>query len=301
MDINWKALFYDTPFVTRMLSTMVLIIITLGIRSIIVRKLADLEGMEATTRRRWIGTVRNATIIVIIAIVVVIWLAQLRAIAATVVVVAAAIVVATKEFLLNFLGYIYQSTTKFVAIGDRIEMDNIRGDVIDQGLLGMTLMEIGSGEKIHQYTGLTVYVPNSKFLSATIKNETRMWGNYVFHLITIPVSRGDTWELAEQALLRAGGECCKPYLESARRLMTSMAHHESLEAPTVEPRVHVQVAAPDRTNLVLRIPVPTRQRGRLEREVTRRYLKILEEMKAQANEPPERGGSTGANLTDGGE
>lgn len=285
--MDWRNLLHDTPFITRLLSTVVLIVITLGIRGIIVRNLARQEELDANIRRRWIVTVRNATILMVVAIVVVIWLEQLRAVAATIVVVAAAIVVATKEFLLNILGYIYQSSTKFVAIGDRIEMDNIRGDVIDQGLLGLTLMEIGSGEKTHQYTGLTVHVPNSKYLTATIKNETRMWGNYVFHLITIPVSRNETWDTAEQALLRAGEESCKPYLETARHYMTSMARHQSLEPPTVEPRVHVQVAAPDRLNLVLRIPVPTRQRGRLEREVTHRYLKISEELKALAGKASE--------------
>ena len=279
--MSWEKLVFDTPFITRLISTVILIVITLAIRSIIVRKLAAKEGVDATIRRRWIVTARNTTILVITAIVVVIWLEQLRAVAATIVVVAAAIVVATKEFLLNILGYIYQSTTKFVVIGDRIEIDNIRGDVIDQGLLGMTLMEIGSGEKTHQYTGLTVHVPNSKYLSSTMKNETRMWGTYVFHLITIPIGRDDAWALAEQALLRAGEESCRPYLEDARRLMTSMARHESLGTPTVEPRVHVQVASPDRINLVLRIPVPTRERGRMEREVTLRYLKITEELKAR--------------------
>lgn len=282
--MNWKTLLFETPFITRLLSTIVLIAITGGIRSVIVRKLAAQEGVDATTRRRWIVRVRNVTLLVILAIVVVIWLEQLRAVAATVVVIAAAIVVATKEFLLNILGYIYQSTTKFTVVGDRIEIDGIRGDVIDQSLLGMTLMEIGSGEKTNQHTGLTVHVPNGKYLSAIIKNETRMWGDYVFHLITIPVDRKDGWEVSEKALLRAAVEVCTPYLSTAKKHMTSMARNQSLQAPTVDPRVHVQMAAPDRINLVLRIPVPTRERGRLEREVTRRYLTILEAL--QGGAPP---------------
>lgn len=273
--MNWKILIFETPFLTRLLSTVVLIAVVLGVRSIIVRRISALDAMDTTARRRWIVTARNTTILVILAIVVVIWLEQLRAIAATVVVIAAAIVIATKEFLLNLLGYIYQSSSKFIAVGDRIEIDGIRGDVIDQGMLGTTLMEIGSGEKTNQYTGLTVHVPNSRYLAAAIKNETRMWGEYVFHLVTVPLSSLDEWETAEQALLESANAVCGPYLETARRYMTSVAHHQSLTKPNVAPRVNIQLTAPGRLNLILRIPVPTRQRGRLEHEVTRRYLTIM--------------------------
>ena len=53
-----------------------------------------------------------------------------------------------------------------------------------------------------------------------------------------------------------------PFLDEARKSMTSLSRHHSLEAPSVDPRVHVPAA--DKINLILRMPVPTRQRGRLE-------------------------------------
>ena len=144
------------------------------------RRLMQKEEVDATIRRRWIVTARNITFLIVFIVVVVIWLEQLRAVAATIVVIAAAIVVATKEFLLNIVGFIYQSTAKFSDVGDRIEIDGIRGDVIDQSMLGFTLMEIGSGEKTNQYTGLTIHVPNARYLASIVKNETRMWGGLRF-------------------------------------------------------------------------------------------------------------------------
>lgn len=278
--MNWETFFLntlDTPFVTRALSTVVLIALTIGIRSIIFRELSARKEWDATTRRQWIVTTRNAVLLIILAIIVVIWLEQLRAVAATVVVIAAAVVVATKEFLLNILGFFYQSSAKFISVGDRIEIDQIRGDVIDQNLLGITLLEIGSGEKTNQYTGLTVYVPNSKLLASPIKNETHLWEDYVFHLITIPIGKEHSWEASENALLRAANEVCAPYLDTATRSMKSLSQRHSLEEPSVNPRINVQVAAPDKINLILRMPVPTRQRGRLEQEVTRRYLRFMKE------------------------
>ncbi|MGD9211702.1 MAG: mechanosensitive ion channel, partial [Desulfobacteraceae bacterium] len=200
-------------------------------------------------------------------------------IAATVVVIAAAMVIATKEFLLNILGFLYLESIKFISVGDRIEVDQTRGDVIDLNLLGVTMLEIGSGEKTNQYTGLTVYVPNVKFLSTQIRNETYLWEDYVFHLITIPISNDKHWEDSEKALLQAANEVCEPYIKIATTSMKSLSRRHSLDEPSVNPRIHVQVASTDTINLILRIPVPTRRRGRLEQTVTRRYLQILNEMK----------------------
>ena len=271
--MTWDTLLFETPFVTRLLSTLIFIGVIIGVRSMLLRRFASRQDVDATTRLRWIVTTRNTVFLIILGIVVVIWLEQLRAVAATVVVIAAAIVVATKEFLLNIIGYFHQRSAKFVTVGDRIEVDGIRGDVIDQDLLGMTLMEIGSGEKTNQYTGLTIYVPNAKMLAATVKNETRLWGDYVFHLVTVPVENLQDWEASEEALLEAANKVCAPYLEKAQESMISLSQHHSLEAPTVAPRVNVQIAAADKINLILRMPVPTRHRGRLEQEVTRLYLK----------------------------
>ena len=86
--------------------------------------------------------VRNITIFLILGILILVRLEQLRTIAAFIMVIAAAIVIATKEFLLNVVGFLYRTTAKFVRVGDRIEMDGIRGEVIDQSLMGITLLEI---------------------------------------------------------------------------------------------------------------------------------------------------------------
>jgi small-conductance mechanosensitive channel len=213
-------------------------------------------------------------LLLIVTVIVVIWIEQLRTIAAAAVVIAAAIVIATKEFLLNIVGYFYRSTAKFFTIGDRIEIDGIRGDVIDQNLMGITLLEIGPGAKTHQYTGLTAHIPNSLFFANTVKNETNLWSDYVFHLMTIPIQADDNWKTKENALLDAAREICSPYMEDARRAMSTQAFQHSLEEPSIDPRVQVQVTGADQYLLILRIPVPVGKRGRMEQEITRRYLEL---------------------------
>jgi hypothetical protein len=48
--MNWKSLLLDTPFVTRLLSTLVLIGITLVVRNMLLRRWGLRQDVDATTR-----------------------------------------------------------------------------------------------------------------------------------------------------------------------------------------------------------------------------------------------------------
>ena len=260
---------------TKLLSTTILIIAVLIVQKYVLRWINNKESFLPTYKRQWIVRLRNITIFMIFGILVVVWLEQLRTIAASIVVIAAAIVLATKKVLLNIVGFFYRTTSKFVTIGDRIEIEGIRGDVIDQNLMGITMLEIGPGDKTHQYTGLTIFLPNSLFLSAKIKNETSLWGDYVFHLMTVPIKADLQWEEAEKALLQAANDVSKPYIEKADEVMKAQALQQNLDVPNIEPRVQVQIAEQDQYNLILRITIPTRKRAKLEQDITRRYLQLM--------------------------
>ena len=110
----------------KLLSTIILIVTVLIIRKYVVHWVKSKETFLPTLKRQWIVRVRNITIFLILGILIVVWLEQLRTIAASIVVIAAAIVIATKEFLLNVIGFFYRTTAKFVSVGDRIEVDGIR-------------------------------------------------------------------------------------------------------------------------------------------------------------------------------
>jgi hypothetical protein len=84
------------------------------------------------------------------------------------------------------------------------------------------------------------------------------------------------WEEAEKALLQAARDVSIPYIDKAGKVMKAQALHQNLEEPSIEPRVQIQIVEPEKYNLVLRVTVPTRKRARLEQDITRRYLQIIE-------------------------
>lgn len=274
-DFDLNTMF-NHPLFGNVLRTVLITVVILFLLRMVRYRMVHLRDMDQAEKRKWMVTSKNIAFMLWLFFIVIIWIQQLQAIGATVVVFAAAIVVATKEFILNIVGYLYRTGAKSFSIGDRIEVNNIRGDVLDQNITGVTLLEVGSGVKTHQYTGTSVFIPNAVFLGTPVKNETLMGGDYVFHIITINLKSNKDWQAAEAALLEAANYVCQPFLEQAIRKMIQVSRKYALDQPGVEPRINIQIPDHDKITFQLRVPVPTKRRGRIEAEILRRYLMNLE-------------------------
>ncbi len=240
------------------------------ISAVFSRLISKQETLETYQRRKILVRVRDMLSALFLIANIIIWNSQLRTIATTLAVIAVAIVIATKEYILNITGFLFRSTAHFFTIGDRIDTGDIRGDVIDQTLVGVWILEIGPGT--NQYTGRTVFIPNSLFLSTSVKNETRMMRDYVFHLISFPLTADDDWEMYEKILLEIANQIVAPYEKAIRDNLRILSRRHGLDAPAFEPRIFIQMPDPEKINLVLRMPVPIQRRGRVEQQVIREYL-----------------------------
>ncbi len=217
-------------------------------------------------RRKWLVQTRNGIVLFLVLGLVFIWGAELRTLALSVVAIAVALVVATKELILCVTGSILKTGARSFKIGDRIQVKDFRGDVIDQNLFATTIMEIGPGKLTHQRTGRVTVLPNSLFVSEPVVNESYTH-DYVLHVFTVPFKREEDWRGAQKALLEAARKHCRPYLEEVRRHMRRISDHQGLDAPSVDPRVTLQIPKAGEVELIIRVPVKATQRGYIEQSI----------------------------------
>jgi small-conductance mechanosensitive channel len=241
-------------------------------RTLAVRALRRTD-LVPEVRRRWMVQMRTAAVVIFLLGLAVIWADEVRAVALSFVAIAAALVLATRELFLCFSGALLRGTARAFSVGDRIEVDGSRGDVIDFGALSTTVLEVGPGP-IHQRTGRAIVIPNSIFLSKPIVNES-LTDDYVLHVLTVPVTESDEWPRSEKALLEAASSECAPFLEDARAHMSRVGAEQGLEPLNVDPRVSIRLPEPGLIHLLLRFPSPVRLRGRLEQAILRRYLESV--------------------------
>lgn len=266
----WKQL---DPFLASSTAKTLLLVVSVGLLRTVFARTLDRHPELGTpeSRRRWKVTVRNVALVVLLAGIMLVWAEELSSLMLSLVALGAAFVLAFKEVINCLSGTIVRTTTRAFSIGDRIEIAGMRGDVIDYSLLSTTLMEVGPGQQTHQFTGRAVVVPNSLFLSNAVINET-FTDDYVLHSFVVAIPRSADWKAAEKALLDAAADECRDYIEAARTFLEQQAQRRSLEPINVDPRVHLRLEDPNRVELVVRIAVPVRRKGRVEQAILRKFL-----------------------------
>ena len=76
-------------------------------------------------------------------------------------------------------------------------------------------------------------------------------------------------------------------MAKARASMDYLTRTQSVDAPSVEPRVTISFPAPDRIDLVLRVPVPVQRKGRIKQQIIRQYLEIIASQSDKPSQEPE--------------
>ena len=250
-----------------LLLTLVLFITVFGLRHISLRFIRRRLPKNDHLQLRWASQIRGVSYAILAFGIFAIWAAELQALAGSFAVLAMAIVWATKETLACIQGAVYRVSANAFVVGDRINIEGIRGDVIDHGLLGTLVLEVGQG---HQRTGRTISIPNSLFMTSPVLNES-LGGEYLLHVIKIPVDRNSDLAEIERRTLAAAQEACADFLEDVRRPIALRYRRHGLNPPLVDPRITYEVVDKNTVNLLLRLPTPVR----LERDVEQRVLRAV--------------------------
>ncbi len=100
--------------------------------------------------------------------------------------ISAAMTIALKEVIVNFFAGIYIKIKKPFKVEDRIEIDNVEGDVINLNAMNFEILEVNKEEGSGQSTGVIIHFPNSLIFSMPVKNYVKAF-KYIWDEITIKI------------------------------------------------------------------------------------------------------------------
>lgn len=133
---------------------------------------------------------RNAQIVITIILIIIIflmWGEKLQGLITIVSFISAGIAIAIREIIFNFFAGVYLKFRKTFEVEDRIEINGIKGDVINVHALGFEILEVGGRIEGEQSTGRIVHIPNSYIFKYTVKNYTKAF-KYIWDEITVKVT-----------------------------------------------------------------------------------------------------------------
>ena len=151
---------------------------------------------------------KNATYItaaLYILILLTIWAGSTRQWATVLSVIGAGVALALHEVLLNIAGWCYIIIRHPYRTGDRIELDGLRGDVIDIRLFQTTMLEVGNWVDGDQSTGRLVHVPHGQIFRKPLFNYTEGF-EYLWNEISLLFTFESNWKKAKDQLLVFGEE-----------------------------------------------------------------------------------------------
>ncbi len=258
------------PFLNQVASSIVLIVAVLSLRTFITRTILRLSP-QSELRRRWIVGVRNYSLMILVVGLGAVWFQALLTFGTLIVGLGVAAVIATKELLQCVTGSFLRTVANTYNVGDRIEINSFRGDVIDTNLFTTTLLEVGPGRSMHLRTGRTIVVPNARMLDPTVVNESFM-RHFVVHVFSVPVPLSGDWQKAERLRLEAAEAESSEFLDEARGYMDTLERSHGLRGLPVQPRTLLQVTEPEKLSILVRIPAPVGRQGAIEQAILRRFL-----------------------------
>jgi len=127
----------------------------------------------------------------------------------------AGITITLQELILSIAGSFFIVLSKVYKPGDRIEMNGIKGDVIDVDSIYTTMMEIGEWVKSDNYSGRIVKISNAFVFRGPVYNYSQNFP-FVWDEITIPIRYQSDIELAKTIVIETATTYLSEYANQAK-------------------------------------------------------------------------------------
>ena len=262
---------FMTGLGTEIVGTVVIVAAVILANIVISAALRGRGWLSRETKLRASVFWRNFSFLIAFLALLFIWRTELRAAALSLAALSVALVLGGKELLTSMLGYIHRTTSGSFEFGDVIEINGIKGEVIDQTLFSTTVLEMSDE---HLFTGRVVQFPNSFYVSQALKNHSRL-GNYQLALVALPLAPGSSLETAKEVLIEAARVVCSEFVAPAQKALRDLEGEQFIVMPSADPRVTVRLGDAGKVTLLLRFPCLTNQRTRTEQDILARYLKAV--------------------------
>jgi len=194
-----QKLFGISPVVqTQIFKSFVILSVLWIIRILIIKSV--IERLEDYKERYfWTKTLRTTTVIIGLLFLSKIWFGVFESIGTFLGLLSAGLAIAFKDLLVNIGGWFFLVTRKPLVVGDRVQIGDVTGDVIDIRLFQFSVMEIGNWVDADQSTGRIIHIPNGLIFTKWQANSTAGF-EYIWDEIPVLITFESDWKKAKKIL-----------------------------------------------------------------------------------------------------
>lgn len=148
----------------------------------------------------------------------------------------AGIAFALQEVIISVAGWLNIVFTNKVAVGQRVLIGNVKGDVIDIGVMTTTIMEIGDWVEGDLYNGRIVSIANSYIFKETVHNYSSEYP-FLWDEINIPIRTESDYKKAKQVFQTVLNDICGEFSASSKNHWAQLSNKYRIEDAAIDPMV----------------------------------------------------------------
>jgi small-conductance mechanosensitive channel len=166
---------------------------------------------------------------------------DLTLLATTLGLVSAAVVISLQDMCAAFFGWFAIMLGRKFTIGDRLEIDGVRGDVLDIQILRTTLVEVNNWLGVDQPTGRVLFIPNNFIFKTKVFNFSH--GHpYIWGKIEVTVTYGTPTASAMSLFSKVLEEETREEFTAARNAAAVMERRYGVEDADYRPKIYTRIA-----------------------------------------------------------
>lgn len=203
-----------------------------------------------------------------------IWLVGLQSVLTYLGIVSAGLAIALQDMISNLVGWMFIVARRPFAVGDRIEIGEFAGDVIDIRLFEFSLLEIGNRIDAEQSTGRILHVPNGRVFKDILANYSQGLP-FIWNEIPILVTYESDWEKAKAILTEVINTYAPPVDRQQLQQRQVKGMRFVISYANIAPAVYTKIASSG-VLITLRYLVQPRQRRDSEQTIHEAVLRAFQ-------------------------
>ena len=145
-----------------------------------------------------------------------------------------------QELILSIAGSMYIFLVKVYKPGDRIEINGIKGDVIDVDSIYTTMMEIGQWVESDNYSGRIVKLSNAFVFKGPIYNYSQDFP-FIWDQFNLPIRYGSDMDLAKSIVITIASETLSDDTRASKAEWEAVVKKYYIEDAEVEPTLAIRL------------------------------------------------------------
>jgi len=239
---------------------------------------ATLRYVQDSRRRYQFLLLRRIVVWIVVGITIAFGLAtEIGSIATFAGLITAGLAVALQNVILAIAGYFFLIGKYGVRVGDRVQISDVIGNVVDIGLIRLHLMELSGSGNDRQPTGRVVVLSNSIVFQPTSTFFKQIPGtNFGWHEVSFTLAPNTDYALAERRMFAAVEKVFTKYRDDINRQARQVQRTFTFSLDVPEPKSRLRLTQIG-LEVVIRYPVELERSVETDDQVTREILRALDE------------------------